>query len=130
MSGPGLEDSRLDARLRRAFARIDTSPGFEARLAARVAALRPEPADLLRERVERGRISAAKRLRREAWMNAASVAGVGAAALAVVWRQGPAVAGWMEGVLAAMVDPRMLGGVAIAGLAAGLWPILRGLLPR
>jgi hypothetical protein len=106
------------------------SPGFEARLAARVAALHPEPADALRVRVERGRMRAAQRLRREAWMNAASVAGVGIAAFALVWRQGPAVAAWMERLLAAVADPNLMSGMATAVLAVGLWPVLRGLLPR
>lgn len=130
MSGPGAADRDFEARLRRVFAGIDTSIRFEARLAARIAALRTEPAEVLRERVEQRRIRAGKRLRREAWMNAASAAGVGAAALALVWRQGPAVAAWMDGVLAAAVDPGVLGGVAIVVLAAGFWPVLRGLLPR
>jgi hypothetical protein len=130
MSGSQPRPGDLDARLRRALSVIDTSPGFEARVAARIAAMHPEPADVLRERVESERLRAARRLRRDAWMNAASAAGVGLAALAVVWRQGPAVAGWMEGVLAAAVDPGVLGGIALAVLAAGLWPVLRGLLPR
>jgi len=130
MSGHRLQDGHLDPRLRRVFAGIDTRPGFEARIAVRISELHAEPANVIRDRVELRRRRTAQRLRREAWMNVASVAGAGAAALAVVWRQGPAVAGWMEGLLAAVVDPGVLGGVAAVVLAAGLWPILRGLLPR
>lgn len=120
----------LDARMRRAFADIDTRPGFEARVADRIASLCAEPADVLRERVERSRARAAGRLRREAWMNAASVAGVGAAAIALVWRHGPAVARGTAQALEVASAPGALMGLAMATLALGLWPVLRGLLPR
>jgi ferric-dicitrate binding protein FerR (iron transport regulator) len=120
----------LDARMRGAFAGVDTSPGFEARVAGRIASLHAEPADILRERVERRRMRAAERLRREAWMNAMSVAGIGAAAIALVWRHGPAVARWTEDALAAVSDPGTLTYLALATLTLGLWPVLRGLLPR
>jgi ferric-dicitrate binding protein FerR (iron transport regulator) len=120
----------LDARMRRAFVGVDTSPGFEARVAGRIASLHAEPADILRERVERRRMRAAERLRREAWMNAMSVAGIGAAAIALVWRHGPAVARWTEDALAAVSDPGTLTYLALATLTLGLWPVLRGLLPR
>jgi len=120
----------LDARMRRAFADLDTGPGFEARVAARVASLHAEPADVLRERIERRRARAAARLRREAWMNAASVVGVGAAAFAVIWRHGPAVARWTGEALELASTPGALMYLALATLALGLWPVLRGLLPR
>jgi hypothetical protein len=120
----------LDARLRRAFAGADTRPGFEARVAARVAGLQVEPAEILRERADRRRLRAAKRLRREAWMNAATVAGVGAAAIALVWRHGPAVARGTAAALEVASAPGALLGLAMATLALGLWPILRGYLPR
>jgi hypothetical protein len=122
--------SDFDARLRRAFAGIDTRPGFEARVDARIASAVAEPADVLRERVERSRIRAAGRLRREAWMNAATVAGVGAAAIALVWRHGPAVAHGTAQALEIASAPGALLGLAMATLALGLWPVLRGLLPR
>lgn len=122
--------SDLDARLRRAFAEVDTRPGFEARVAARIASLDAEPAEVLRERVERSRVRAAGRLRREAWMNAATVAGVGAAGIALVWRHGPAVARGTAAALEVASAPGALLGLAMATLALGLWPVLRGLLPR
>jgi hypothetical protein len=122
--------SNLDARMRRAFADVDTRPGFEARVAARIASLDAEPAEVLRERVERSRVRAAGRLRREAWMNAATVAGVGAAAIALVWRHGPAVASWTAEALMVASAPGALLGLAMATLALGLWPVLRGWLPR
>jgi len=124
------QDGVLDARMRRAFADLDTGPGFEARVAARIASLHAEPADVLRERTESRRARAAARLRREAWMNAASVVGVGAAALAVIWRHGPAVARWTGEALEAASAPGALMVLTLAALALGLWPVLRGLLPR
>ena len=120
----------LDARMRRHFAGVDTSPEFAARLAARIAAGAGEPAEARRSRIERQREELARRLRRETWTNAAAVAGIGAAALAVVWRHAPVVADRVEGLLIAAVDPSLLGGVAVAVLAAGLWPVLQRYLPR
>ena len=120
----------LDARMRRHFAGVDTSPEFSARLAARIAAGASEPAEARRFQCERRREELARRLRREAWTNAAVAAGIGAAALAVVWRHAPVVADRVEGLLVAAADPNLLGGVAVAVLAAGLWPVLQRYLPR
>ena len=127
MSLPG---DGYDARMRRHFADLDTSPQFEARLMARIAALAAEPAEVLRARVERRREALARRLRRETWTNAAIAAGVGAAAIAGIWRHGPVVAERMEGVLAVAANPNLLGSVAVAVLALSLWPVLQRYLPR
>ena len=109
----------LDARLRRHFAGTDTEPGFEARLMARVSALPVLPVDRLRLLYERRDFEERARLRRSAWLNVATAFGVGAAAIALVWREGPAVARWMDAVLAASRDS---GGVltAVAFMAAGI----------
>jgi hypothetical protein len=126
----------LDLRLRRVFSGIDTRAGFEGRLAARIAALEaaePMPAAeaaSLRARVERERAGTARRIAREAWMNAATALGVGAAAVAAVWRHGPAVARWTEDALVAASQPPFSLALAFAVLAAGLWPVLKGRLPR
>ena len=130
MSEHPSPNGSFDTRMRRAFADIDTRPGFEARVAGGIASLCVEPAEVLRERVERSRVGAAGRLRREAWMNAASVAGVGAAAIALTWRHGPVVARGTVEALEAASAPGALLGLAMATLALGLWPVLRGLLPR
>jgi hypothetical protein len=122
--------SDFDARMRRVFADVDTGPGFEVRVAARIASLHTEPAEVLRERIEHGRMRAAGRLRREAWMNMVTVTGTGAAAIALVWRHGPAVARWTGEALEVAAQPAALMSLAIATLALGLWPVLRGLLPR
>ena len=125
-----LPDDGYDARMRRQFADLDTSPQFEARLMARVATLAAEPAEVLRARVERRREALARRLRRETWTNAAIAAGVGAAGIAGIWRHGPAVAERMEGILAVAANPNLLGSVAVAVLAISLWPVLQRYLPR
>ena len=120
----------LDRRLRCAFAAIDTSAGFEARVAARVAALpaAPRAADLAR--VEHQRTSAARRLAREAWMNAATAVGIGVSAIAVVWRHGEAFSRWTGDALMVASSPEVMLPAAMTVLAAALWPVLRRLMPR
>ena len=120
----------LDARLRRAFAGVDTSTGFEARVAARIAALPAAPRVVDLERVERQRASMARGLAREAWMNSATAVGIGVAAIAVVWRHGDAVARWTADALAVASSPEVILPAAMTVLAAGLWPVLRRLMPR
>ena len=120
----------LDAGLRRAFAEIGTTPGFEARVAARIAALPAMPRAALRESVERERTTVTRRLAREAYMNAAAAVGIGAAAIAVIWRHAPAVARWTGDALATASSPEVATPVAMAVLAAGLWPVLKRFVPR
>ena len=113
--------SELDTRLRRLFAGTDTAPGFEARVMARVAALPAVPVEELRLRYERHRREARERLRREAWLNAATAVGVGVAAIALIWREGSAVARWMDAFLAASSAPGMLTSVTVIALGVGIW---------
>jgi hypothetical protein len=63
-------------------------------------------------------------------MNAVTAAGIGAAGIAVVWRNGPNVARWVAESASIAADPALLTGFALAVLALGLWPALRSLLPR
>ena len=130
MSGEGTRPEAFDARMRRILANADTSPGFEARVMERIATLRAAPTAQLRARVERGSELARLRLRREAWMNVTTAAGIGAAAIALIWRRGPVVVEHMQVALDAAVDPGFLSGVALAVLAVALWPLLRRFLPR
>ncbi len=65
--------------MRRLLAGADTSPGFEARVLARVAALEASPAAESRSLAERRRELEHRRLRRDSWMNAVTAAGIGAA---------------------------------------------------
>ena len=120
----------FDTRMRRVFAGIDTAPGFESRLAGRIASVRDTPAGAALAGLERRRELARRQLRREFWMNAVTAAGVGAAGIAVVWRHGPNVARWVEESVAIASDPALSMGFALAVLALGLWPALRSLLPR
>jgi hypothetical protein len=116
--------------MRRLFAGVDTSAGFEARLLARVEALAPVAEAELRARADRRQELARRRLRREAWLNGVTAVGVGAAVMALVWRHGPAVAGWTEQVMLAMSDPDVLARGALVMVVACLWPAVRRLLPR
>jgi hypothetical protein len=126
----------LDRRLRRAFSGIDTRAGFEGRLAARIAALESAApmstaeAAILRAWAERERAGSARRLARDAYIQVATAIGVGAAAVAAVWRHGPAVARWTEDALLAASQPPVSLAIAVAVLAASLWPVLKGRLPR
>ena len=122
--------SNLDTRMRRLFEGVDTSPGFEARVLARVASLESDAAAALRSLAERRRALEQRWLRRESWMNAVTAAGIGAAGIAVVWRNGPSVVRWVEDSSSLVSDPSLLMGFALAVLALGLWPALRSLLPR
>lgn len=121
------EDARmaaLDARLRRAMSGLDAGAGFRERLQARIAASAPR-ADTACE-LERRRAAQRRRLRREAWANGISVAGLGLAAVAAVWRFAPE----MERFFATTTDAANslpIGAITLAVLAAGLWPLLRRL---
>jgi ferric-dicitrate binding protein FerR (iron transport regulator) len=131
-----MNDDELDLRLRRAFSGIDTRAGFERRVVARIAALGasvPMPAAeaaSLSARIERDRANTARRLAREAWVNAVTALGVGAAGVAAVWRHGPVVARWTEDALVAASQPPGLLALALAVLSASLWPVLKERLPR
>lgn len=115
----------LDARLRRHFAGTDTAPGFEARVMARVLALPALPVATLRLQYERRDFEERARLRRTAWLNVATAFGVGAAAIALVWREGPAVTRWMDVVLAASRDSGdTLTAVAFLAAGIGIWAAL------
>ena len=127
MSGAADE---FDARMRRQFAGIDTSPEFAARLAARIATIVPEPAEARRARIERQREDLELWLRREFRTSAAAVVGTSAAALALVWRHAPAVAETVEGLMAFLADPGHLGSIAVAVLTVSAWPVLQRYLPR
>jgi hypothetical protein len=122
--------SDFDARMRRLFVGADTAPGFEARVLARVAALEAVPAADRRSLAERRLELEQRRLWREFWTNSVTAAGIGAAGIAFVWRNGADVARWVEESAAIVSDPSLSMGFALAVLALGLWPALRSLLPR
>jgi len=130
MSDEGERPGPFDARMRRILANVDTSPGFEARVMERNESLGVVPAAHQRARVERRRELARLRLRRETWINVTTAAGIGAAAIALIWRRAPMVVEHMQVALDAAADPRFLSGIALAVLSVGLWPLLQRFLPR
>ena len=130
MSDEGMRPGPFDARMRRILANADTSPGFEARVMERIASLRAAPTAHQRARVERGRELARLQLRREAWINVTTAAGIGAAAIALIWRRGPAVVEHVQMAVDAAADSGSLSGVALAVLGVALWPLLQRFLPR
>jgi hypothetical protein len=125
-----MSERDLDARLRALFADADTAPGFEARVMARIAARRTATDAELLLLAERQREAIRLRLRREAWMSVGTTAGIGAALIALVWREGPAVVRWVEQGLAAASDVGSLGTFAFVSLGIGTWVALQRLLPR
>jgi hypothetical protein len=124
------DEDRLDTRLRRLFGRLDARPGFESRAAARIAAL-PARADRLadlRAQFERRREQQRLRLTREAWTSGLTIAGIGAAALALVWRYAPEIQQWtLTRDPSSALDPLQIGGYSSVVLLAIFWPLLRKL---
>jgi len=125
-----MNDDGLDARLRRHFAGLDTVPGFEARVLEAIAALPAVRAPDLRAGYEARRLAERTRLRREAWLNAATAVGAGVAALALVWQRSPEIAAWIQGGLEAVSGSGDFMLAALALLAAGLWPLLQRFVAR
>jgi hypothetical protein len=128
MSHERPDATDLDARMRRLFAGLDTSPGFEERVMARVGAL-AVPAAELRALVERRREQAERGLRVAAWTQAGIAAGIGVAALALVWRHGAAIAQWTK-VAFATADPVTLMPYALIALSLAVWLSLQPYLSR
>jgi hypothetical protein len=115
------EDARMaamDARLRRAMSGLDAGRGFDERLRARIAAAGPRMAPGAEFEHQR---QVLRRLRREAWANGISLAGLGLAAAATAWRFAPEI----ERMAAGAVDPALVGAATLAVIAAGLLPLLR-----
>ena len=125
MSGGDRGRADFDARMRRLFADVDTAPGFQARVMQRVAARSTAPRADLRAQFERARTHATRNLARQAWMNAATVVGVGASGIALVWSHRLEITQAVQAGLAAAADSGVLIGIAVVILGAGLWPALR-----
>lgn len=121
------QDARLDARMRGLFAGVDTNRDFDVRVMQRIAALDSAPAVDLRAQFERKREVARQRLIREAWSNAVTIAGIGAAAGVVVWRYAPAIMNWAQSGGISEIDPWLFAGIVTAALVVGLWSLLRRL---
>lgn len=118
--------NKLDARMRRMLAGLDAAPGFEERLMQRIAAQAAKasaPSADLRSQYERRRELARRRMRREAWSGSVTIAGVGVAAGALVWRFREPIMQWVAA--ADLVNPSLIGAVTLVAVCAAFWPILR-----
>lgn len=127
MSG---DEGRFDARMRSLVGRLDAQPGFEARVAARVAALgaRADNIEDLRARYEHRREVLRRRLSREAWTHGLTIGGIGLAAIALIWRFAPEIRNWGQTAdPSAAFDPLQIGGYSSVVLLAILWPLMRKL---
>jgi hypothetical protein len=108
----------LDGRLARLIGTLDAAPGFEARLAARIARERPlaDPLtrDRARERLQRERHAAERALRRKLRTNLLLVAGAAGAAI------GPALicGRILAGALSTLSGD---GGLALAGASGAIF---------
>ena len=124
------DEERLEARLRGVLGTLDTRAGFESRVTARVAALavRTDNREDLRAQFERRRELLRRRLAREAWTNGLTIAGIGAAAAALVWRFAPEIRHWaLTDDPSVALDPLQIGGFSAVVLLGILWPLLRKL---
>lgn len=131
MSGDEPQFAALDARLRRMMAGLDAGAGFEARVMQRVAARTARTGAVsadLQAQFERRREIVQRRLRREAWSNAVTIAGLGVAAFVLVWHYSAQIVRWVtESDLQAVNEPFGLLAIALVAVGAALWP-LRGRL--
>lgn len=131
MNGDDPKFAALDARLRRMLAGLDAGAGFEARVMQRVAARAARTGAVrtdLRAQFERRREIVRRRLRREAWSNTITIAGLGAAAFVLVWRYSAQIVQWLTAPdLLAPAGLVSLFAVALAAVGAALW-LLRGRL--
>jgi hypothetical protein len=65
-------------------------------------------------------------MRREAWANGVTIAGVGAAASVLVWRFAPEIER-VAGEVMAAADPMVIGAATLGAVAIALLPFLRKL---
>ena len=120
------DDARMagmETRLRRLMSGLDAREGFEARVQGRIAALAMSQTDL-KAQFEAHRLAARRRMRREAWANGVTIAGVGAAAAVLVWRFALEFARF-AGDVAGSVDPLVIGAATLAAVALCAWPFLQ-----
>lgn len=120
------DDARMagmETRLRRLMSGLDAREGFEARVQDRIAALAVSQTDL-KAQFEARRLAARRRMRREAWANGVTIAGVGAAATVLVWRFAPEIARF-AGNVTGSVDPLVIGAATLAAVALCVWPFLQ-----
>jgi len=118
----------LDERLRKLYGGLDTRPGFEERLHARIAGLEASSAQPVtaaaRERVEREHVRERAAVDRAARIDSLAVAIGGIGSALALWRFAPQVADWYASSVETL-DPMLVGFGSLAITAAALWALLR-----
>jgi hypothetical protein len=122
----------LDARLGRLHQGLDTRPGFEDRLAARVAAMKIDQAAALSPaalaRLERVHERERREADRQARLDSAVIAAAGLGAAVAVWRFAPLIARLLETYAsAAQVAPALFAAGSLLAAGVVLWAALRKL---
>jgi hypothetical protein len=121
------EDTRradLEARLRGLLGGMDASAGFEARVMQHVAALAVTPRADLRAQFERRRELRRRRLRQEAWMSGMTTLGLGACAVALLWRFAPAIRE-LAANSTSLNDPGLLAVGTLVTVGAAVWLLVK-----
>jgi hypothetical protein len=114
----------LDARLKRLYGSLDTRPGFEDRLQARIAELaaaRPTAADRSRIELEHEHALAAARSAARIDAIAVGIGGLGGAL--ALWRFAPQLSAWYATSIETL-DPLLVGFGSLAVTLLGLWVLL------
>lgn len=118
----------LDARLRKLYGGLDTSPGFDDRLQARIAALsaarsaQASAADPARiEQAHAREVAAADRAARIDAI-ALGIGGLGGAL--ALWQAAPRLSAWYAASVETL-DPMFIGFGSLAVTAVALWALLR-----
>jgi hypothetical protein len=123
-----IHEGRLEGRLRGLFGTLDARAGFEGRVMARVASLAAQQGAMradLRAQFERRRELTRRRLRREAWSNGISTAGIGVAAGALAWHYAELIGRWLiEPIASGQVDPMLAASVSLTAVAAAVALVL------
>jgi len=114
----------LDARLKRLCGSLDTRPGFEERLQARIAELeaaRPTVAD--RSRLKREHEHALEAARSAARIDSIAVGIAGLGGALALWRFAPQISAWYAASVETL-DPLVIGFGSLAVTAVALWALL------
>jgi hypothetical protein len=125
----------LDERLRTLYRGLDTSPGFDDRLQARMAGLSAtrsaRAASVDRGRLEREHERALAAAARAARIDAIAVGIGGLGGILALWRFAPNLSAWYA-TSVETVDPLLVGFGSLAVTAVALWALLRrfGVDPR
>lgn len=114
----------LDNRLRKMFVGLDTAPGFEDRLQARIATLAASPSQELREQLQREHDRARAVADRAARVEALAIGIAGLGGLLAVWRFAPAMAN-LYATSVETLGPAAIGAATLAVAGAALWAVLR-----